>query len=123
MATQVRKERYASAVRCGAQVAALRKARGWTLKELAEKTGFSPQQIFLVEKGEINTPIETLTRIAEALGVPLSALCADVDSVSDYSGAERRGQSMRVARCIEELKQVLSPITAKVEELQSLVAS
>jgi len=82
MATQVRKEKYASALQCGERVAHTRKARKMTLKQVAEKTGFSPQQIFLVEKGEINTPVETLARIAEALDVPLVEFFDDHDSPS-----------------------------------------
>lgn len=82
MAMQSQKERYASARRCGERLAHLRKARKLTLKQVAEKTGFSPQQIFLVEKGEINTPIETLARIAAALGVSLDALAFGEDEAA-----------------------------------------
>lgn len=74
MAGPRQKEQYASAVQCGAKITEVRKTRGLTLKQVAVKTGFSPQQIFLVEKGKINTPIETLARIAEALDVPLVEL-------------------------------------------------
>jgi len=74
MAGVARKERYTSAAACGAKLAEIRKAQGWTLRDIADKTGFSPQQIFLVEKGEINTPVETLARITQALAVPMAAL-------------------------------------------------
>jgi transcriptional regulator with XRE-family HTH domain len=74
MPMQVNQERYETARRCGARLAQLRKERKLTLKQVGEKTGFSPQPIFLVEHGAINTPIETLARIATALGVPLGAL-------------------------------------------------
>lgn len=82
MPATARKERYGSAVRCGERVTRLRKARKLTLKQVAEKTGFSPQQIFLVEKGDINTPVGTLERIADALGVPFEHVTSEEDSVA-----------------------------------------
>jgi transcriptional regulator with XRE-family HTH domain len=68
------RQRYVHAVACGACVAQARKARGWSQRELAARAGCSNQQISKVEAGAINTPIETLGRLAQALDVPLSCL-------------------------------------------------
>lgn len=76
----VRVKRYAHAAQCGVRVLALRKACGLTQEGLGQRAGFSSQLIGFVEKGEINTPIETLGRIAAALGVPLQVLVGDVDA-------------------------------------------
>lgn len=72
--SMVTQTRYASAERCGARVRALREEREWSTTLLAKKAGFSQQQICQVELGKINTPIETLARIADALGVELGEL-------------------------------------------------
>jgi transcriptional regulator with XRE-family HTH domain len=108
-----RKERYASAVRCGEQITRLRKARKLTLKQVAEKTGFSPQQIFLVEKGDINTPVDTLARIAGALGVSMKdvveeeeALPLDRQSwVFEWVTSESAGNSEAVEGFLTQLLQ------------------
>lgn len=67
-------QRYARAAQCGERIIQARDHRGWSQRELAKRTGFSNQQISKVETGAVNTPIETLARIAEALEVPLSEL-------------------------------------------------
>ena len=72
-------QRYESAIQCGERVRTLRKQLGYTLEEVGEKAGFSGAQIYLVEKGRINTPVETLARIAQALGVPVRALFCEED--------------------------------------------
>jgi len=41
---------------------------------LGREAGYSQQEVSVVELGKINTPIETLGRFAEALGVSLAAL-------------------------------------------------
>jgi len=55
----------------GQRLRRLRDAQGLTMRRLGEIAGFTQQQISQVELGKINTPIETLGRIAGALGVPL----------------------------------------------------
>lgn len=71
-------QRYEAAEKCGIRLKRVRKELKLTLKHVGELAGFTAQQIFCVEKGEINTPIETLARIAEALNIPLERiLCGD----------------------------------------------
>ena len=53
----------------GARIAELRKIRGMTLGELAEKTGVSKPTILRIETGENDTTVGRLIKIAEALGV------------------------------------------------------
>ena len=66
--------KYRHAARCGERIRELREQRRDGLKEVAAKAGLSFQYLSRVEKGEVNTPIETLARIAEALNVSLEAL-------------------------------------------------
>ena len=67
-------ERYSTAEACGARIRQLRERHHWTTAELASRAGFSQQQVSAVELGHINTPIETLQRFAEALGVALGVI-------------------------------------------------
>ncbi|MBT7065031.1 MAG: helix-turn-helix transcriptional regulator [Verrucomicrobia bacterium] len=58
----------------GRQVAALRKARGFTQEDLAEEAEYSVEFISFVERGIHAPSIEGCGRLAKALGIPLKAL-------------------------------------------------
>jgi len=64
----------------GDKLVALRKQRGLTLVELAGAAGTSPSFLSQLERGATNASIETLRRIAMALGVPLFHLFVDEPS-------------------------------------------
>lgn len=55
----------------GGKIKELRKQRGLTLKELAEKTGFSPALLSQVENNLVSPSISTLWNFAEALGLKI----------------------------------------------------
>ena len=58
----------------GKRIAALRKNKGFSQEDLAEKSGYSVEFISLVERG-VNSPSVTgLARIANALGVEVKDL-------------------------------------------------
>lgn len=52
----------------------LRKAHQLTIRQLAAGSGLSPSAISLVERGEVAPTVETLYKIACALGVSASSL-------------------------------------------------
>src|SRR3712207_1813217 len=58
----------------GGRVRQHRTARGWTLDELADRSGVSRRMVINIEHGEGNPSIATLLRISDALGVGLPAL-------------------------------------------------
>lgn len=58
----------------GERVRSLRKAKGWTLKELASMSGVSAPFLSEFERGEKGAQVDTIENIAEALEVPLSLL-------------------------------------------------
>lgn len=58
----------------GGRVRAERRARGWTLDQLAASAGVSRRMVVNVEQGEANPSIGTLLRLADALGVGLPTL-------------------------------------------------
>lgn len=58
----------------GANVARLRRERGLTQEEVAERSGFSQQYLSSLERGRRNPTIITLYELAQALGVSHVAL-------------------------------------------------
>jgi transcriptional regulator with XRE-family HTH domain len=58
----------------GGRVRQHRAARGWTLDELASRSGVSRRMLISIEHGEGNPSIATLLRISDALGVGLPVL-------------------------------------------------
>jgi transcriptional regulator with XRE-family HTH domain len=63
----------------GGRVRARRQARGWTLDQLAERSGVSRRMLVNVEQGQSNASIATLLRLSEALGIGLPSLVAPGD--------------------------------------------
>jgi transcriptional regulator with XRE-family HTH domain len=57
-----------------ANVRSARNERGWSLRELAAQTGLSKAILSNIERGKANPALETLTRIARGLDIPISRL-------------------------------------------------
>ena len=62
----------------GEKIRYLRKSYGLTLKQLANGSGLSVNTISLVERSEVAPTIETLCKIARALGVSPSSLFLEI---------------------------------------------
>src|SRR5204863_9850251 len=58
----------------GGRVRQGRASRGWTLDQLAERSGVSRRMLVSIEHGSANPSIATLLRISDALGIVLPAL-------------------------------------------------
>lgn len=52
----------------------LRKARGWTQEDVAERAGITPRYLIDIEHGRYGPSFEVLHNLATALGVPLKEL-------------------------------------------------
>ncbi|MFG3289166.1 helix-turn-helix domain-containing protein [Streptomyces sp. NPDC048179] len=61
------------------RIRSLRKARGWSLDNLAERAGISPSQISRIETGHRRISLDQLTAISAALGKPLDELVESPD--------------------------------------------
>ena len=61
-------------VRLGSRISNLRKKRGWTQVEMAERVGIDRSFLADVERGKRNASILTLEVIAEGLRISLSQL-------------------------------------------------
>jgi transcriptional regulator with XRE-family HTH domain len=73
------------------QVRALRTGRGWSLDELAGRSGVSKGMVVQIEGGRTNPSIGTLCRVADAFGVSIAQLLEATDRqdvrVSDLAAA------------------------------------
>ena len=58
----------------GKRLRELRKAKGMTQEELAGNTGIELRQYGRIERGEINTTINTASRLADALEIHVREL-------------------------------------------------
>jgi transcriptional regulator with XRE-family HTH domain len=65
-----------------AAVRRLRRARGWSQEEFADRVGVHRTYMGAIERGERNLSLLNIGRIADALKVSLSALMAEVERPS-----------------------------------------
>jgi len=82
--------RNAMLAQIGQEIRTLRRLRGMTMKDLAERTGKTIGFISQVERGLSRPSLATLQDLAEALGVPLAWLFRAGDDEDDAESAERR---------------------------------
>lgn len=57
----------------GARIAELRRQKGWTQQDLADRLRMEPQSVQRIERGT-NLTIRSLVALARTLGVPTAAL-------------------------------------------------
>lgn len=60
--------------RFGKRVRDLRKQKGWSQEELADKVGLHRTYIGTIERGEQNVSIDNIEKVAKTLGVSLEQL-------------------------------------------------
>jgi len=101
---------YATAARIGAKIRDARVAQGLTLKQCAATIGLSFQHLSQIENGRINTPIDTLQKIADRMGIPWDALV--LGPASPYLCAQLRETEHKVSEAlqlVQSLTQTLCP--------------
>lgn len=89
-------------IRVARQLKKLRMDKGFTLEDVAKRTGFTKGLISKIENNKVSPPISTLARIAHALDVSLGALFSAIDNQPlkivksgdrlPYSGNNQAGQ-------------------------------
>ncbi|CCK25952.1 DNA-binding protein [Streptomyces davaonensis JCM 4913] len=67
-------------VRLGARLAALRAERGWSLGEVAERSGVSKSTLSRAERAEISPTAALLNRLCAVYGRTMSQLLSEVES-------------------------------------------
>lgn len=76
-----------------ARLRAEREARGWSLTDMAQRSGVSRAMVSKVERAEASPTAALLGRLSGALGLTLSALLARAEG--DASGAGRLARAAR----------------------------
>lgn len=66
----------------GQRIRSYRLKSGFNQEELAEKCGLHPTYIGQVERGEKNATIESISKIAAGLSLPLSTLFENIDGIA-----------------------------------------
>lgn len=66
--------------RVGRAVCAIRKSKGLTQEEVANRAGIGWRHMQKIEAGQINTTLRTISNIAAVLGVDPSMLFHEADS-------------------------------------------
>jgi transcriptional regulator with XRE-family HTH domain len=75
----------------GQRVRQIRKARGWTLQDLADRTNLAVSTISKMERGEISLTYDRFMRLAQGLGMDVGELFdADAQSFTQGSVAVTR---------------------------------
>ncbi len=88
----------------GERLAALRKKRGWTQPQLAERLGITVMMVTYLERRAKNPTAKTVEQIAQVFGVPINALLGSAKIVSN--GAHKPGPPSRLEELTEQLAQL-----------------
>lgn len=102
----------------GQRVRTLREERGMTQQALARAAGIATDMVSRLENGHYSSPgLRTLLRLADGMGLPVSALLPDVDAInhSTVEGA-LRAQLTSIAQSMppDDLKLLLDITNAIV---------
>lgn len=77
----------------GLRIAALRRSRGWTQEDLAEKVGVSTRYLQSVEGGHENLTIDSMAKLGNALRVHVTELFAPGPPGTEKPEPTARGES------------------------------
>ena len=73
----------------GEKILNMRKARGWSQEELAERVGVSRQAVSRWESGTAKPDVDKIIAICDLFGVSADYLLRDISGQSEVSAAER----------------------------------
>lgn len=82
----------------GAAVRELRQRHGLTLAQVAEQSGISRGMLSKIENGQTSAGMDTLSRIARALGVSMAMLFSKYDATAAAAQHVKKGAGMEVVR-------------------------
>jgi transcriptional regulator with XRE-family HTH domain len=82
----------------GAAVRDLRQRHKLTIADVAERAGISRGMLSKIENGQSSTSLDTLSHIAQALGVTLASLFRDFDVPVGGAQLVKKGEGMEVVR-------------------------
>jgi len=71
-------EMQTTQVRLGHKIRKLRKEKGWSQEDFADKCGIGRAHMSLIERGQQNLTLATLESICKILGISMSGILKDV---------------------------------------------
>ncbi len=96
----------------GERLRSYRNQKGWSQEKLAERAGLHPTYIGQLERGEKNATIDSICKVANALGVPLEQLFEKINQIDTDSNIASECYDIILSRPIDEQKQLRSILTA-----------
>ena len=82
----------------GGKIKKLRMEKGFTLRDVSQKTGFSTALLSQIENNVVSPPISTLWKIAEALGVKIAYFFQETPREGQDYCIVRAGEGKPVSR-------------------------
>jgi transcriptional regulator with XRE-family HTH domain len=82
----------------GAQIRERRAREGLTIADVAQRAGVSIGMLSKIENGQVSPSLESLNRLAHALGVPVGQFFRNFGSAAGSALLVKRGQGMEVVR-------------------------
>ncbi len=92
----------------GRRIRALREAMGWSLRDLAERSGVSAPMLSQVERGETSPTLAVATKIASGLELTLSQLLR-LDE-GEHVAVSREGERRRYQRGGHRFEELTPPL-------------
>ena len=83
----------------GSRIRTHRRARGWTLKQVAEASGLAISTVSKVERGQMSPTYDKLLQLSRGLGIDISELFGSAvdETLARRSVVTRRDQAHRVS--------------------------
>lgn len=94
-------------VEIGKRIRSYRLQNGFNQEELAERCGLHPTYIGQVERGEKNATIESISKIANGLYLPLSTLFENIGGHSDNENYPTQAYDLMLSIPIEQQEKLL----------------
>jgi len=82
----------------GAVIREQRSTNHLTINEVAELAGISSGMLSRIERGDVSASLDTLERLATALGMPMSLFFRDYDVPEGCAQLVKKGKGMQVIR-------------------------
>lgn len=82
----------------GIQIKRYRQEQGLKLAEVAQIADISQGMLSKIENAQVSTSLETLSRLCEVLGIPLSTLFSQYDNQESQAMLVKAGEGMEVVR-------------------------
>ena len=83
-------------VQVGRRIGEIRRERGWTQEQFAERAGISSHHAQQIEYGKINLPLVTLFRLSNVLQIPASSLLVAPSRREAWPSGRPKGQESKV---------------------------